>query len=109
MWRGAVAVHASAFDAQEDRPRRTFPDVQIECPSGAGCDRNRDVLAALAHDRQRAMSTFDGQVIDVSVQRFGDPQPVQREQRHQRTVAQIAEAGLDEEGAEFVAVQPEGA
>jgi hypothetical protein len=67
------------------------------------------VLAALAHDRQCAMPAFGRQIIDVSVQGFGDPQPVQREQRHQRTLAEITEAGLDEQGAEFVAIQPEGA
>jgi hypothetical protein len=49
------------------------------------------------------------QILDVSVQCLGDPKPVQREQRDQRTVAEITEAGLDEEGAEFVAVQAQGA
>ena len=44
-----------------------------------------------------------------ALRRFGDPQPVQREQRDQRAVAEIAEPGLDEERAEFVAVQAEGA
>jgi hypothetical protein len=107
--RSAVAVHPSAFDAEEDRPHRAFPDVQIERSTSSGCDRDGHVLAALAHDRQRPMSTLGRQVVDVRVQRFGDPQPVQREQRDQRTVTQIPEPSLHEQGAEFIAVQPEGA
>jgi len=55
------------------------------------------------------MPALSGQVVDVGVQRFGDPQPVQREQRVQRTVAQITETGLNEQGAEFVAAQAVGA
>ena len=104
----AVAVHPSTFDAEEDRPHRAFPDVQIERPPGAGCDRDGDVLAARAHDRQRAMPPLAGQVVDVGVQRFGDPQPVQREQADQHAIAEITEAGLDKQCAEFVAIQPEG-
>ena len=42
------------------------------------------------------MSPLGRQVIDVSVQRFGDPQSVQCEQRHQRTVTEITEAGPHE-------------
>ena len=103
----AVAVHPSTFDAEKDRPHRAFADVQIQCPPGAGCDRDGDVLAALSHDRQRAMSTLDRQVADVGVQRFGDPQPVQREQGDQRAVAEITESGLDKQRAEFVAIEAE--
>ena len=55
------------------------------------------------------MTTFGVEVLDVGVQRFGDAQPVHRQQRHQRVIAGRAKAGLDEQGAELVAVQPEGA
>ena len=47
--------------------------------------------------------------VDVRAEHFADPQPVQREQRDQRVVTCRAESGLDEESAEFVAVDPEGA
>jgi hypothetical protein len=36
------------------------------------------VLAALAHDPQRPVTTVEVQVADVSTQGFADPQPVQR-------------------------------
>jgi hypothetical protein len=105
----AVPVHSSAFDAGEDRPHRPLTDVQIQRPTGARCDGDSDVLAALAHDRQRTMPALCRQIVDVGIQRFGDPQPIQRQQRHQRTVTEIAEPSLHEERAEFVAIQAEGA
>jgi len=55
------------------------------------------------------MPALGRQIIDVSVQGFGDPQPVQGEQSDQRAVTEITEPGLHEQGAEFVAVQAEGA
>lgn len=50
----------------------------------------------LAHDRQRPMPALGRQILDVSVQRLGDPQPVQRKARDQRAVAQTTETGLHE-------------
>ena len=44
---GAEAVHASAFDAEEDWPHRPFTDVEIECSTGAGFDPDRDCLPPL--------------------------------------------------------------
>jgi len=66
------------------------------------------VLASFAHDRQRAVPAFGRQIADVGVEGFGEAQSVQREQGDQRFVAWVAETGLDEQRAEFVAVQPEG-
>jgi hypothetical protein len=43
-------------------------------------------------------------VLDVGVQRFGDPQPVQGEQTSQCVVASPGETGLHEELAELVAI-----
>ena len=53
------------------------------------------------------MAAFGVEILDVGVERFGDAQPVHRQQRDQRVITRRAEAGLDEQGAELVAVQPE--
>ena len=67
------------------------------------------MLAALAHDPQRAVPAFAVEVLDVGAERCGDAQPVHRQQRDQRVIAWAGEPGLDQQSAEFVAVQPEGA
>jgi hypothetical protein len=51
------------------------------------------------------VAAFEAEVPDVGAGGFGDPQPVQREQRDQRMLARRAEPGGDQQGAELVAVQ----
>jgi hypothetical protein len=48
------------------------------------------------------------QVLDVGAGGFGDPQPVQGEQRDQRMIAWRAEPGGDEQRAELIAIQRDG-
>jgi hypothetical protein len=49
------------------------------------------------------------EVVDVGAECFADPQPVHCQQADEGVVAWRAEPGLDQEGAEFVAVQTQGA
>ena len=51
------------------------------------------------------MSALEAQVLDVSAGGFGDPQPVQGQQRDQRMHRWRPEISGDEERAELVAVQ----
>jgi hypothetical protein len=51
---------------------------------------------------------FEAQVLDVGPGRFGDPQPVQREQGDQRVLGRRAEPGGYQQGAELVTVQGGG-
>ena len=51
------------------------------------------------------MTSLQTERIDVSTQRFGDTQAVQREQRHQRMFPCRRQAGGDEERADLVAIQ----
>jgi hypothetical protein len=67
-----------------------------------------DLLAAFAHDPQRAVTAVDVQVVDVGAERFADPEPVHRQQVDERVVAWRGEPGLDQQGAELVAVQAQG-
>ncbi len=99
---------SGAVSVQEDRPFFTFPDTQVDGTGGAGCEGDGGDLAALTGDRQRPMPAFHPEMLNVGVQRFGDPQPVQGEQTCQGVVAATGEAGLDQEHAEFVAIQPGG-
>jgi hypothetical protein len=106
---GGGAVHSPSFGVDEDRPDRSFADVQVKGAGGARCQRDGEVLAALADDSQRAMATIHVQVADVGAERFGDAQPIQRQQDDQGVIACGAEPGLHQQGAEFVVVQPESA
>ena len=58
---------------------------------------------------QGAVTAVHAYRLDVRVERFADPQPVEGEERDQRVITRRTKAGLDEEAAELVAVQPEGA
>ena len=52
------------------------------------------------------MTAFESDIVGVSVERLGDAESVQSKEACQRMVSCSGESGLDEEGAEFVAVQP---
>jgi hypothetical protein len=106
---GGVTVHPASGGADEDRTVGSLADVQVEHPSGSRGERDRDVLAARAHDPKGEMTALDVHVVDVRIQGFGDPQPVQRQQADQGVITSRAETGLDEQGAKLVAIQPDGA
>ena len=102
---GGVAVHPRPGGAEEDRPGGPFADVQIQSPAGTGCERDGGLFAALAHDPQRAMTAVHVQVVDADAERFADPHAVQGQQRDEGVIASRSQPGLDEQGAELVAVQ----
>src|SRR5215210_2757071 len=102
---GGVAVHPALLDAEEDRPRRPLADVEIKGSGRPGRQGDGDVLAALAEDLERAVATLEVEVVDVGAEGLGDPQTIEGEQGCEGVVTWRAETGLDEEGAEFVAVE----
>ena len=53
------------------------------------------------------MTAFEPEVFDIGPDRFGDPQPVQRQQEI-RAWSRAGETGGDEHSADFVAVQAGG-
>jgi hypothetical protein len=57
---------------------------QVDRAGGARRERDDGFLAAFADDRQGAVSALDRQRFDVRGDGFGDPQPVEGEQRDQR-------------------------
>ncbi len=75
-----VGVTGCFLDVEKDRPHRPVTDVEVECPAGAWCDGDGDVLGAFAHDCEGSVAAFGRQVLDVGVERFGDSQPVERQQ-----------------------------
>lgn len=63
----------------------------------------------LRNDRQGPMPSVHVHRLDVGAECLADPQPVEGQQRDQRVVAFGTEPGLDEQRAEFIAVQAQGA
>ena len=102
---GAVPVQPLPVGGQEDRPVAAFADGQVDRPGGARRERDGDDLAALAGDHQGAVAAFEAEGLDVGADGFGDPQPVERQQRDQRVLGGRAEPGGDQQRADLVAVQ----
>jgi len=70
---GAVTVQPPAVRDQEDRPRATFADRQVDRPRGARRERDGDDLPALAGNHQGPVPALDAQGFDVRAGGFGDP------------------------------------
>jgi hypothetical protein len=49
---------------------------------------------------------FEAESFDIGADRLGDPQPIQRQQAHERVITGTAQSGSDQHGAHLVAVQP---
>jgi hypothetical protein len=94
---GAMPVQPLPVGGQEHRPGGALADGQVDRPGSARCQRDGDDLAALAGDGQRLVPAVQAQVLDVGARRFGDPQPVQREQGDQRVFGCRAEPSGDQE------------
>ena len=104
-----MPIEASrAVSVQEDGAFFTLPDAEVDGAGSAGCGGDGGDLATLADDRQDAVPAFRPQVLNAGVQRLGDTQPVQSEQKRQGVVAASSESGLDQEHAEFDAIQAGG-
>ena len=65
-------------------------------------------FAALADDPQDVVTALEPEIVDVSVQRFGHPEPVQGEQRGQGVFAMCADTGPYHERTQLVAIQAQG-
>ena len=57
---------------------------------------------------KRPVAALDAQGLDVGAGGFGDPQPVEGQQRDQRVLGGLAEASGDQQRAKLVTVQPGG-
>ena len=53
------------------------------------------------------MAAFETEIVDVRAERFGDPQPVDRQQADQRVLGGGAEPGRDQQRTDLVTVQPD--
>lgn len=73
-----------------------------------GDERDRDDLAALARDRQRPVTTLEPKRLDVGTERFGHPQPVDGQQRHQRMLGRRRKPSREEQRTHLIAIQPGG-
>ena len=89
-------------------PLARSPTARSTAPGGPRRERDGDGLAALAHDGQGPMSSLDAEGLDVGPDRFGDPQPVERQQGDQRVLAGRAEPSGDEHRSDLVAIRADG-
>ena len=63
-------------------------------------------LPPFPDDHQGPVSPLDTQGLDVGAGRFGDPQPVERQQGDQRMLGGRAKPGSDQQRAKLVTVEP---
>src|ERR687892_1153472 len=105
---GGSPVEAVAVTASQDRSVVAFTDGQVDRPSGPGYERRCGGLVALADDPQRAMASFDAEVLDVRGAGLADTQPVQPEQHSKRGVVPVVLLGGEQEHAELGAIKAPG-
>jgi hypothetical protein len=98
----AVPVQPTPVRGQEHRPVRPFTDGQVDRPGGPRRQRDGYDLAALAGDGQGPVPALQAQALDAGTGSLRDPQPVQREQRDQRTPGRRPDPGGDQQRAELV-------
>jgi hypothetical protein len=106
--RRAVAVHALAVGAQENRSVEAFSDGQGDGACSTWCQGGGDNLSAVAQHGQGAVAAFDAKFVDVRAECFGDPQPVDREQGDRGVFGRCAGSGSDEQRSDLVAVRTDG-
>ena len=80
--------------------RRAGAGAQVDGAGGAWREGDGDSLGALAQNGEGAVSALQAERLDVRPGRFGDPQPVQREERDERVLSGGAESRSDEQGAD---------
>ena len=89
---GGASIEPFTVAATQDRSFATLTDGEVDGARGARHERDHRGLVAFADDAQRAMSSFEAEVLDVGRARFADPQAVQTEQHRQRRVVVVVRA-----------------
>jgi hypothetical protein len=88
-----------------DGALEAFPDDQVDGPGGSRGKWHRDGLATLAEHGECAVPPFERKILDLCADRFGDTQPVQREERDHGVIACPRETGSDQHRSELVAIE----
>ena len=104
----AVAVHPTAFDTEEDRPIVRSPMYRSSARPVRGA---MGMMTCLPPLRTIADVRWPRSVDKSSMSAFNASEirsPFNTQQRDQRAVSKITEACLNEQRAEFVAVEAEG-
>jgi hypothetical protein len=106
--RRAVAVQAAPVRTSEDRSAESLTDGEVDRPRGARCQGDGDDLAALAQNRQGAVSPLETQGSMFAPVASETRRPFEREQRDQSVFDGWPQAGRYQQGADFVGVQANG-
>ena len=101
----AVTIETATGTVTEDRTGAAFPDSEVDSAGGSWGERDRDSFAALAMNDKGAVPAFEAELFDVSTDRFGHAEPVQREQGDEGMIACAGQPGGDEHRADLVAVK----
>jgi len=101
---GAVPVQPLPVRAAEDRPVHALADSQVDCPRGAGCERDGDDLAAFPYDGQRPVTALETQPLNIRIDGFGNAQAIQCQHAYQRMISCAGQPGGDKHRADLVAV-----
>jgi hypothetical protein len=101
-----VPVQPPTVWGQEDWPVVTLADRQVDRPGGARRQGDGDDLAALVGNHQGAVPALGAQGLNVSTGGFGDAQPVEGQQRDQRTLRRRTKASGDQQRAQLVRSRP---
>jgi hypothetical protein len=103
-----MTVKSLTSAVHEDRALETLANREVESPGDPRRQRHRDDLATFAGNCEGPMTSLQAQRVNIRAEGFGDAQPVQRQQRHQRVVPCGRETRSDEQRAELVAIQARG-
>jgi hypothetical protein len=103
--RRAMPIQPTAIGGQKDRSFGALANSQVNRPRGPWRQRDGDDLGALAGNDQSPVPALDAQALDVGAGGFGDPQPIEGQQRDQGMLGGHAEPGGNQQRAKLVAVQ----
>jgi len=98
------AVQALSVPASQDRALVSFADRQVDCPRGAGHERDGGELVALSKDAQRSVPTLKPKILDVGGTGLRNAKAVEAEEYCQSGVVAVEALGGEQERPQLGAV-----
>lgn len=102
---GRAPVERLAVPADKDRPARPLPDREVEGACRAGDEGDDGGFVPLPDDAKGAVSSFDGEILDLGRAGFADPQPAEAEQYGESGVGPVEQLGREQEPTQLEAVK----
>jgi hypothetical protein len=99
-----MPIHPIPGVRNEDWTFGSFTNREIHRACRPRCKWHDHGVAALAHDSQCVVASFEAKIINVGTDCFRGSQPVQGQQTCQGMIPRTGQASLDKEGSEFVSI-----